>query len=215
MAACWSTRTRSTWHEGACAGRAGGVRSRGRATLVAIGGLTMALAACLLWRCSRSRWPRPIPHVRDPDRTSCWTSRATRPASPAPGSARAGGVRAAAEGAPRAAGPDQPHGLGRHGVPWTAASNPALPAGRDPDLVDVLNLRSARRRPARDAGRPEHRRDHQRPAAQAVGRPAARAGDRPPRLESHGQWYDVGAVVPDTDRAARSGTRRRWSGTRW
>ena len=175
------------------------VRSRGRATAVAIGGLTIALAACLLVTLFAIALSAPDPDVRDPERTIMLDFKGNPPGEPSPwfGSAPvAFGPLLKASHAPL----DQISRVAWGGFEFRAGGrmHPALGLAADPDIVDVLNLRSL----AGDLRAALQGHDtiaisadllHQvwgdLPPAQAIGR----------RLESHGQWYTVAAVVPDTD----------------
>ncbi len=176
-----------------------GVRSRGRATAIAIGGLTIALAACLLVALFAIALSAPDPDVRDPNRTIMLDFKGNPPGEPSPwfGVAPvAFGPLLKARNAPL----DLISRMAWGGFEFQADGrmNPALGLAVDPDIVDVLNLRSlAGNLRAALEGRDTvaistdllHKLWGDLPPAQAIGR----------RLQSHGQWYTVLAVVPDTD----------------
>jgi len=175
------------------------VRSRARATAVAIGGLTIALAACLLVALFAIALSAPDPDVPDPERTIMLDFKGNPPGEPSPWFGAvpvAFGPLLKARHAPldlisRAA-------WGGIEFRMDGRSNPALVQAVDPDIVEVLNLHSL----AGDLRATLQGHDTiaisadllrklwgALPPAQAVGR----------RLEAKGQWYTVGAVIPDTD----------------
>ena len=176
-----------------------GVRSRGRATAISIGGLTIALAACLLVALFAIALSAPDPDVRDPDRTIMLDFKGNPPGEPSPwfGAAPvAFGPLLKARNAPldlisrMAWGGFEFHANGR--------MNPALGLAVDPDIVELLNLHAlAGNLRAALEGRDSvaisvdllHKLWGDVPPAQAIGR----------RVESHGQWLTVLAVIPDTD----------------
>lgn len=175
------------------------VRSRGRATAVAIGGLTIALAACLLLALFALALAAPDPDVRDPDRTIMLDFKGNPPGEPSPWFGAA----------PVAFGPllKQRHApldlisrmtYGGMEFPVGNRLNPAVLLAVDPEIVDVLNLRSL-------AG--DLRATLSRPNTIAISTelvhklwgdvtPAAVVGHR---VESHGRWYTVTAIVADID----------------
>ena len=61
-----------------------GVRSRGRATAISIGGLTIALAACLLVALFAIALSAPDPDVVDPERTIMLDFKGNPPGEPSP-----------------------------------------------------------------------------------------------------------------------------------
>ncbi len=175
------------------------VRGRGQATVVATGGLTIALAACLLVAVFALALAAPDPDVADPDRTIMLDFKGNPPGEPSPwfGAAPvAFGPLLKARHAPL----DLISRMAQGGIEFrlNGRSNPALVLAVDPDIVDVLNLHSL----AGDLH--ATLRDHDAIAitvdllhklwgelapAQAIGR----------RLEASGHWYTVTAVLPDTD----------------
>jgi len=175
------------------------LRSRGRPTAVAVGGLTIALAACLLVALFAIALSAPDPDVRDPDRTIMLDFKGNPPGEPSPwfGSVPvAFGPLLKARHAPldlisRAA-------WGGFEFMKDGRSNPALGLAVDPDIVDVLNLHGvAGDLRAALEGRDTiaisvdlmHKLWGELAASDAIGR----------HIESHGQWYTVAAVIPDTD----------------
>ncbi len=177
----------------------GNVRSQARATLVGVGGLTVALAACLLVGLLALALAAPDPHVRDPDRVVMLDFKGNPPNEP--------GVWFAAS--PVSFGPllkarHAPLDLISRAVVggmefrMDGRTNPAYLLAVDPDLVDVLTLATL----AGDLRATLERRD-----AVAISSELMHKlwGDVAPsqvlgrRLESHGRWYEVGAVVPDAD----------------
>ncbi|MFL6697620.1 MAG: FtsX-like permease family protein [Vitreoscilla sp.] len=175
------------------------VRSRGQATAVAIGGLTIALAACLLVALFALALAAPDPDVRDPDRTIMLDFKGNPPGEPSPWFGAAPVAFAPLLKA-RHAPLDQVSRMVQGGIEFqlNGRSNPALVLAVDPDLVDLLGLRSL----AGDLHGTLQQHDSiaitrdllQKlwgglSPAQAVGR----------RLEASGHWYTVTAVLPDTD----------------
>ena len=175
------------------------VRSRGRATAVAIGGLAIALAACLLVTLFALALSAPDPDVRDPERTIMLDFKGNPPGEPSPwfGSAPvAFGPMLKARHAPL----DLVSRVAWGGIEFQLGgrSNPALVIAADPDLVEVLNLRTlAGDLRATLQGHDTvaitadllHKLWGELPPAQALGR----------RLEARGQWVTVTAVLPDVD----------------
>jgi hypothetical protein len=175
------------------------LRSRARATAVAMGGLTIALAACLLVALFAIALAAPDPEVRDPDRTIMLDFKGNPPGEPSPwfGSVPvAFGPLLKARHAPL----DLVSRAAWGGIEFrmNGRSNPALVLAVDPDIVEVLNLHSlAGDLRATLQGHDTiaisaellHKLWGELPPAKAIGR----------RLESHDQWYTVTAVLPDTD----------------
>ncbi len=175
------------------------VRSRGRATAVAAGGLAIALTACLLVALFALALAAPDPDVRDLERTIMLDFKGNPPGEPSPwfGAAPvAFGPLLEARHAPL----DQISRMVQGGIEFRldGRSNPALVLAVDPDLVDVLNLHTlAGDLPATLRARDAiaitvdllHKLWGELPPAQAIGR----------RLEASGSWYTVTAVLPDTD----------------
>lgn len=175
------------------------VRRRGRATAVAIGGLTIGLAACLLVALFALALAAPDPQVRDPERTIMLDFKGNPPGEPSPwfGAAPvAFGPLLKARNTPL----DLISRAGVNGIELTedGRSNPALVLAVDPDIVEVLNLHGL----AGDLRATLQGRDTiaitadllrklwgPLPPAQAIGR----------RVQGHGRWYTVTAVLPDTD----------------
>jgi len=177
----------------------GNLRGERRATLVAMGGLTIALAASLLVALLALALATPDPHVRDPDRVVMLDFKGNPPGEPS-------GWFAAS---PVALGPllKERHapldGISRAvvgGMEFEAdgRKNPAYLLLIDPDLVDVLSMSAlagdlhatlARKDAVAITSEVVHKLWGETTPAQAVGR----------RVLSHGRWYEVGAVVPDAD----------------
>ncbi len=177
----------------------GNVRGQARATLVGIGGLTVALAACLLVALVALALAAPDPHVRDPDRVVMLDFKGNPPNEPS--------VWFAAS--PVSFGPllkarQAPLDLisrvivGGMEFKMDGRMNPAYLLAVDPDLVDVLNLTTLagdlratleRRNAVAISLELMHKLWGDVAPTQVIGR----------RLESHGLWYDVGAVIPDAD----------------
>ncbi len=176
-----------------------GSRGRGRATAVAVGGLAIALAACLLVALFAIALSAPDPDVRDPERTIMLDFKGNPPGEPSPWF---GAV-------PVAFGPllkerHAPLDLisraawGGMELRMGARSTPALVLAVDPDIVEVLGLRSlAGDLRATLQGHDTiaisadllHKLWGDLPPAQAIGR----------RVESRSRGYTVTAVLPDTD----------------
>ena len=174
-------------------------RRRGAGTVIAVAGLTIALGACLLVALFALALAAPDPDVRDPRRTVMLDFKGNPPGEPSPWFAAAPvsfGPLLKARHAPL----DLVSRMVWGGMefPVDGRLNPALLLAVDPDIVEVLNLRSL-------AG--DLRATLSRPDTLAVTlelmhklwgdvQPAAAIGRR---VESHGRWYTVTAVVPDTD----------------
>ncbi len=175
------------------------VRARRASTLIAVTGLTIALAACLLVALFALALAAPDPEVRDPQRTIMLDFKGNPPGNPSPWFTRA----------PVAFGPllkerHAPLDLNSRavegGMEFRSGERlePALLLAVDPDIVDVLNLRAL-------AG--DLRATLSRPDTIAITAELMRKlwGNVAPadvlgrRAESHGHWYTVTAVVPDTD----------------
>ena len=175
------------------------VRGRGQATVVATGGLTIALAACLLVALFALALAAPDPDVADPDRTMMLDFRGNPPGEPSPwfGAAPvAFGPLLKARHAPL----DLISRMAQGGIEFrlNGRSNPALVLAVDPDIVDVLNLHALAGDLHATLGDHDaiaitvdllHKLWGELPPAQAIGR----------RLEASGHWYTVTAVLPDTD----------------
>ena len=175
------------------------VRSRGRATAVSVAGLTIGLAACLLVALFALALAAPDPDVADPQRTIMLDFKGNPPGEPSPWFGTvpvAFGPLLKARHAPL----DQVSRMAWGGFEFMkdGRSNPALGLAVDPDIVEVLglhslagNLRAALEGPDTIAISVDLLRKlwGELAPAQAIGR----------RIESHGQWYTVAAVIPDTD----------------
>ncbi|MEO5688928.1 MAG: FtsX-like permease family protein [Burkholderiaceae bacterium] len=177
----------------------GNIRSQARATLVGVGGLTVALAACLLVALLALALATPDPHVRDPDRVVMLDFKGNPPDEPSvwfAASPVSFGPLLKARHAPldlisRAA-------VGGMEFRMDGRTNPAYLLAVDPDLVDVLSLTAL-------AGDLRATLERNNAVAISVELMHKLWGDVAPaqvigrRLESHGLWYDVGAVIPDPD----------------
>ena len=177
----------------------GNVRGQARATLVATGGLTLALAACLLVALLALALAAPDPHVRDPERVVMLDFKGNPPDEPSvwfAASPVSFGPLLKARHAPldrvsRAV-------VGGMEFKMDGRTNPAYLLAVDPDLVEVLNLTTL----AGDLRATLERKDAVAISSELMHKlwgdvaPAQVIGRR---LESHGLWYDVGAVVPDAD----------------
>jgi putative ABC transport system permease protein len=174
------------------------VRSRGRATAVSIAGLTIGLASCLLVALFAIALAAPDPDVADPQRTIMLDFKGNPPGAPSPWFALA----------PAAFGPllkarHAPLDLisrmtwGGMEIPTGDRLNPAMLLAVDPDIVDVLNLHAL----AGDLRATLARQDTIAITVDLMRkvwgnvRPADVLGRR---VESHGHWYTVTAVLPDT-----------------
>jgi len=174
------------------------LRSRGRATAVAIGGLTIGLAACLLVALFAIALSAPDPDVVDPERTIMLDFKGNPPDQPSPWFA-ASPVAFAGLLKDHHAPLDLVSRMAWGGMEFVldGRSNPALLLAVDPDIVEVLNLRVL----AGDLRATLSRKDTIAITEELVHRlwgtiaPAEALGRR---LESHGRWYTVTAVVPDT-----------------
>jgi len=175
------------------------LRARRAGTAIAIGGLTMALAACLLVALFALALAAPDPDVRDPQRTIMLDFKGNPPGEPSPWFAAVPvsfGPLLKARHAPL----DLVSRMLYGGMEFPANGrlNPALLLAVDPDIVEALNLRSL-------AG--DLRATLSRPDTLAISETLMHLlwGTVPPegvigrRVMSHGQWYTVTAVVPDTD----------------
>ena len=175
------------------------VRSRGRATAVAVAGLTTGLAACLLVALFALALSAPDPDVADPGRTIMLDFKGNPPGEPSPWF---GAVPVAF--APLMKTRHAPLDLisrmvyGGMEFPSGDRLNPALLLAVDPDIVEVLGLRALAGDLRATLSRPDtiaittelmHKLWGDVAPAAAVGR----------RVESHGRWYTVTAVLPDTD----------------
>ena len=177
----------------------GHVRGQARATLVAAGGLGLALGGCLLVALFALALAQPDPHVRDPQRVVMLDFKGNPPGEPSPwfaASPVAFGPLLKASQAPL----DLISRVVVGGMEFRVGdrTEPAYLLAVDPDLVDVLNLatragdlRATLERQDGVAISSElmHKLWGEIAPAQAIGR----------RVESHGRWYQVGAVVPDAD----------------
>jgi len=175
------------------------LRSRGRATAVTIGGLTIGLAACLLVALFAIALAAPDPDVLDPERTIMLDFKGNPPGEPSPWFGAvpvAFGPLLKARHAPL----DLVSRMTYGGMEFPAGDrlNPAVLLAVDPDLVDVLSLRSL----AGDLRAALSRPDSIAISAELMHKlwgdvaPAAAVGRR---VESHGRWYTVAAIVPDID----------------
>jgi len=175
------------------------VRSRGRAAAVSIAGLTIGLTACLLVALFAIALAAPDPDVVDPQRTIMLDFKGNPPGAPSPWF----GV------APVAFGPllKQRHApldlisrmtYGGMEFPVGNRLDPAVLLAVDPEIVDVLNLRSL----AGDLRATLSRPDTIALSTELMHKlwgdvaPAAVVGHR---VESHGRWYTVTAILPDID----------------
>lgn len=175
------------------------VRSRGAGTVIAVAGLTIALAACLLVALFALALAAPDPGVRDPRRTIMLDFKGNPPGEPSPWFGAA-----PVSFAPLLLARHAPLDLvsrmvyGGMEFPVDGHLNPALLLAVDPDLVEVLDLRSLAGDLHATLSRPDtiaitvelmHKLWGTVQPADAIGR----------RVESHGRWYTVTAIVPDTD----------------
>ena len=174
-------------------------RRRGPGTAIVVFGLTIALAACLLAALFALALAAPDPGVRDPARTIVLDFKGNPPGEPSPwfgASPVAFGPLLKARHAPL----DLVSRMSQGGMefPTDDRLNPALLLAADPDIVEVLNLRSLAGDLRATLSRPDtiavseslmHRLWSGVAPREAVGR----------RVQSHGRWYTVTAVVPDTD----------------
>jgi len=177
----------------------GKVRGQARATLVGAVGLAVALAACLLVGLLALALAAPDPHVRDPERVVMLDFKGNLPNEPSDWFAASPvsfGPLLKARHAPldlisRVV-------VGGMEFKMDGRTNPAYLLAVDPDLVDVLSLTTLagdlratleRRNAVAISVELMHKLWGDVAPAQVIGR----------RLESHGLWYDVGAVIPDAD----------------
>ena len=177
----------------------GDVRRRGAGTLIAVAGLTIALAACLLVALFALALAAPDPDVPDPRRTVMLDFKGNPPGAPSPWFARAPiafGPLLKARHAPL----DLVSRMVEGGMEFPSGDqlNPAILLAVDPDIVDLLHppvlagdLRATLSRPDTLAISAELMRKlwGDVAPATAVGR----------RVQSHGHWYTVTAVMPDID----------------
>ena len=175
------------------------VRRRGAGTAIAVAGLTIALGACLLVALFALALAAPDPDVRDPRRTVMLDFKGNPPGEPSPWFAAAPvsfGPLLKARHAPL----DLVSRMVWGGMEFPADGrlNPALLLAVDPDIVEVLNLRSLAGDLRATLSRPDTLAVTQELMHKLWGdvQPAAAIGRR---VESHGRWYTVTAVVPDTD----------------
>ena len=174
------------------------VRSRGRATAVSIAGLTIGLATCLLVALFAIALAAPDPDVVDPQRTIMLDFKGNPPDQPSPWFA-ASPVAFAGLLKDHHAPLDLVSRMAWGGMEFVldGRTHPALLLAVDPDIVQVLNLRAL----AGDLRATLMRQDSiaitQELARKLWGTiaPAQALGRR---IESHGRWYTVTAVVPDT-----------------
>ena len=175
------------------------VRGRGANTGIAVAGLTIALAACLLVALFALALAAPDPGVRDPQRTIMLDFKGNPPGDPSPWFG-AVPVSFAPLLQARHAPLDLISRMAYGGMEFPAGAhlNPAVLLAVDPDLVEVLGLRSLAGDLRATLSRPDtiaisaelmHKLWGEVQPAGAIGR----------RVESHGRWYTVTAVVPDTD----------------
>lgn len=175
------------------------VRGRGASSVIAVVGLTIALSACLLVALFALALAAPDPDVRDSRHTIMLDFKGNPPGEPGPWFAAA-----PLSFAPLLKARHAPLDLisrvawGGMEFPVDGRLNPALLLAVDRDLVDVLNLRSLAGDLRATLSRPDtiaiseelmHKLWGEVRPAEAIGR----------RVESHGRWYAVTAVVPDTD----------------
>ena len=175
------------------------LRGRARAIAMAMGGLTIALAACLLVALFALALGAPDPDVADPDRTVMLDFRSNPPGQASPWFGQAPlafGPLLKARHAPL----DMVSRMAYGGMDFERDGriHPALLLAVDPELVDVLNLhglagdlRATLRGHDTIAITTDllHQLWGELPPVQAIGR----------RVQSHGAWYTVTAVLPDTD----------------
>ena len=175
------------------------VRRRGASMLIAATGLTLALSACLMVALIALALAAPDPGVRDPQRTIMLDFKGNPPGMPSPWFAQV----------PVSFGPllkarHSPLELvsrmawGSMEFPAGERPNPAVLLAVDPDIVEVLNLRSLAGDLRATLARPDTLAISQElmhnlwggiAPADAIGR----------RVLSHKRWYTVTAVLPDTD----------------
>ena len=175
------------------------VRRRGAATVIAVTGLTIALGACLLVALFALALAAPDPDVRDPQHTIMLDFKGNPPGEPSPWFAAAP-VSFAPLLKARHAPLDLVSRMAYGGMEFPSGDrlNPAVLLAVDPDLVEVLNLHSL----AGDLRATLSRPDTIAISAELMHKlwgdvqPAAAVGRR---VESHGRWYTVTAVVPDID----------------
>ena len=175
------------------------VGSRGRATAVAIGGLTIALAACLLVALFALALAAPDPRVPDPGRVVVLDFKGNPPGEPSgwfTESPVAFGPLLKERHAPL----DLISRTTVNGMPIDIDGRivPAYLLLADPDLVDVLHLTSlagdlratlARRNAIAITADLLHKLWGDIGPAQAIGR----------RVQEEGRWFEVTAVIPDAD----------------
>lgn len=174
-------------------------RRRGPNTVIAIAGLTIALSACLLVTLFALAFAAPDPDVQDSQRTIMLDFKGNPPGAPSSWFARAPvafGPLLKARHAPL----DLISRMVQGGMEFHTGDrlNPALLLAVDPDIVEVLHLRSLAGDLHATLSRPDtiaistelmRKLWGNVAPADAIGR----------RAESHGRWYTVTAVVPDTD----------------
>jgi putative ABC transport system permease protein len=176
-----------------------GVASRRAATLVAMTGLTLAMAACILAGLLAIAWSDPDPSIPDPERVVVLDFRVDLPGRENAWSTQSPVAFATLlkeRGAPLA------H-LSRFAmdgldIEHEGRRRPALLLLADPDLVPLLGLRTLSGDLQATLGRHDAVAINQSLLSQLWGRlPAGQALGR--RIESHGKVYTVGAVLPDAD----------------
>ena len=174
------------------------VRSRGRATAVAVAGLTIGLAACLLVALFAIALAAPDPDVRDPERTIMLDFKGNPPGEPSPWFA-ASPVAFAGLLKDHHAPLDLVSRMAWGGMEFAldGRTNPALLLAVDPDIVEVLNLHALAGDLRATLSRPDTIAITEELMHKLWGR-VAPADVLGRRVESHGRWYTVTAVVPDT-----------------
>jgi hypothetical protein len=174
------------------------LRRRGAGTVIAVVGLTIALAACLLVALFALALAAPDPDVRDPQRTIMLDFKGNPPGEPSPWFALAPtsfGPLLKARHAPL----DLISRMAWGGMefPTDGRLNPALLLAVDPDIVEVLNLHAVAGDLRATLARPDTIAITTELMEKIFGnvQPHAVLGRR---VESHGRWYTVTAVLPDT-----------------
>ncbi|HJV72317.1 MAG TPA: FtsX-like permease family protein [Ideonella sp.] len=176
-----------------------GLRSRRGPTLVAMGGLMLALAACLLVGLLAIALAEPAPHIPDPERVVMLDFKGNPPGQPSPwftASPVSFGPMLKQRQVPL----DLISRVGFDGIDFDLGDRlqPAYKLIADPDLAPLLGLESLQG----DLRSTLARRDG---IAITVGLLRKLWGPLPPeqalgrRLQSQGTVYTVGAVIPNTD----------------
>ncbi len=175
------------------------VRARGANTVIAIVGLTIALSACLLVALFALALAAPDPDVQDPQRTIMLDFKGNPPGEPSPWFTRVPAVFGPLLKA-RHAPLDLISRFSYGGMEFPAGDRliPAVLLAVDPDIVEVLNLRSLAGDLRATLSRPDTIAISEELMHKLWGtvRPADAIGRR---VLSHKRWYTVTAVVPNAD----------------